>query len=536
MSTSSLSIGSFHDYLEENVEEVNTTPKKRKRHTPPSTPDGPPADVEEDIEKLYNYIPEVEEIFTVLDKVGEGTFSSVYLARLKKHPEVDQYFALKHIIPTSHPSRTENELRCLQQLRGVNNVIGVQWCVRHKDHVVIVMPYFQHGRFQDGVKLFSVAEVREYMRNLLISLKQVHKFDIIHRDVKPSNFLVDRKLKRYALVDFGLAHKAPVQLKPQTSASMVPQKPTHASIVASSPTKRKTRAQTENLGVQVSSLKRSSSLAAPLRLNKLTVNEIKADALKNATAQVRIEKLKMSQTPTPDIMKPEFRKKMKSPRRVLMCKRMLHAQKKDELILRKLNNSSSTSHKPNPARTALYDAPTTCKCFGLPQVCNICTARGAQVAPRAGTPGFRAPEVLMKSPDQTTAVDIWSAGVMFLSLLSGRYPFFRAPDDMTALAQIIALMGSNQVKEAAKHIGKDIICHPTVPALDLKILCEKLRNSTTQTKPKTKSMDKENPVKSKNSWDNVPQDAYDLLYKLLDLNPHTRITAESALEHPFFHS
>lgn len=52
-----------------------------------------------------------------------------------------------------------------------------------------------------------------------------------------------------------------------------------------------------------------------------------------------------------------------------------------------------------------------------------------------------------------SAVDIWSAGVIFLSLLSGRYPFFRANDDMTALAQIVSTFGSEQVKEAAKACG-----------------------------------------------------------------------------------
>ena len=42
----------------------------------------------------------------------------------------------------------------------------------------------------------SVSEVRDYMRNLLIALKHVHKHDVIHRDVKPSNFLFNRKLNR----------------------------------------------------------------------------------------------------------------------------------------------------------------------------------------------------------------------------------------------------------------------------------------------------------------------------------------------------
>lgn len=35
-------------------------------------------------------------------------------------------------------------------------------------------------------------------------------------------------------------------------------------------------------------------------------------------------------------------------------------------------------------------------------------------------------------------------------------------------------------------------------------------------------------------WDRVPDDAYNLLDRLLDLNPATRITAAQALQHPLF--
>lgn len=81
-------------------------------------------------------------------------------------------------------------------------------------------------------------------------------------------------------------------------------------------------------------------------------------------------------------------------------------------------------------------------------------SRSHQNAPRAGTPGFRSPEVLLKYPNQTTAVDIWSGGIMMLCLLSGRYPFFRAYDDLTALAQIISISGSSDCIKTADNLGK----------------------------------------------------------------------------------
>lgn len=42
-----------------------------------------------------------------------------------------------------------------------------------------------------------------------------------------------------------------------------------------------------------------------------------------------------------------------------------------------------------------------CYCFGKPKICSLCLTRPSQAAPRAGTPGFRAPEVLLKHPSQT---------------------------------------------------------------------------------------------------------------------------------------
>lgn len=53
----------------------------------------------------------------------------------------------------------------------------------------------------------------------------------------------------------------------------------------------------------------------------------------------------------------------------------------------------------------------------------------------------------------TAAIDMWSAGVILLSLLSGRYPFFKASDDLIALTQIMTIRGSRETIKAAKAFG-----------------------------------------------------------------------------------
>ncbi|OIR58267.1 MAG: CDC7 protein kinase [Amphiamblys sp. WSBS2006] len=136
-------------------------------------------------------------------------------------------------------------------------------------------------------------------------------------------------------------------------------------------------------------------------------------------------------------------------------------------------------------------------------------------ASRAGTRGFRAPEVLFKHAEQTTAVDIWSAGVVLLILLTRRYPFFCSYDDMDAIVEIACIFGTEEMRRAGflykRRWTSDL---PTCPSKHVtwERLCSELCPEFAQTHPAS---------------------AYDLLSKCLSLSMKERITAEAALEHPF---
>lgn len=555
--------------------------RKRKRISPHSTPKVAEGFGDSKAGELLRKIPELQDMFTIVSKVGEGTFSNVYLAKMNRIPDV--LCALKHIIPTSGPGRVENELKCLQDIGGTDNVIGVHSTLRCNDSLVFVLPYFPHQKFQEYFLEMSVCEIKEYMKNLFIALRRVHYFDVIHRDVKPSNFLYSRDTGRYRLVDFGLAMKVPGSTK--------------------------------------------SLLDSPKELKKQKKTNLKSP--KNASQPRRRSSRLSPQTESKDQSAGKAGEEcILKPRCVNSAKWQFTHQTRDFKVpsknatskLRRISNEKGSS------KDSFQPAQVLCPLrHGPKEVCAICMARGHQNTPRAGTPGFRSPEVLLKYPQQSPAVDMWSAGVIFLCILSGRYPFFRAYDDLTSLAQIMTLCGTDEAARAAFKLGKDLNFSSDCPSGNLKILCTKLRSgasknpsvkccvrqsncengeqsniSAKRLKSKSRSppsyqtvstnpwhqrcttCQKRNPyfcmsvqtdaelsgtsrkhseVDSEQSDENrehsdgsrhvhldgsecgctccmccwaIEDTAYELLERCLDLNPHTRITAAQALEHAFF--
>ncbi|PPQ66180.1 hypothetical protein CVT24_000157 [Panaeolus cyanescens] len=70
-------------------------------------------------------------------------------------------------------------------------------------------------------------------------------------------------------------------------------------------------------------------------------------------------------------------------------------------------------------------------------------------ANRAGTRGFRAPEVLLKCTSQTGAIDVWSTGIILLFFLTGKFPIFQSNDDIEALMEIAVIIGRRNMEKTA---------------------------------------------------------------------------------------
>ncbi|XP_039288019.1 cell division cycle 7-related protein kinase isoform X2 [Nilaparvata lugens] len=594
------------------------------------------------ISKLLEKIPVLNDFFTLHKKIGEGTFSSVYLASLNsntdKEEEEECRFAIKHLIPTCSPARIIQEITCLKNIGGTDNVVGLTQCIRKKDNCVFIMPFLPHRKFSDYFLDMDVAEIKLYMRNLLIALRRVHKFKVIHRDVKPANFLYDRETKQFLLVDFGLAEN--VEKKRDSSDDNVQSSVTENTPVVSKKRKHSHLADENENGEHLDPSEQHSrkrmalhpltnvsnvqdtppvlrkAIESPPSLKKAksasnqnqTKPEESLDAenkfnskpskLESTAENVMLspKRLPLAANNTANIMNNVSPKKHLSSLSTSCVEkkinymshsitydttfipRRLDLTSKNEKVFRSLlprreekptgpsyvrvQNSQvqpvfQTPNSNAAVKKAVVGSGATvsqCRCDSRPQVCNICLTRQKQYAQRAGTPGYRPPEVLLKYQHQTTAVDIWAAGVMFISILSGSYPFFQSRDDLISLTEIITIFGTTPVKNLAKKLGKNLICSTEKQPLNLKQVCQRLRRRKLEyatLSPNVKlrlctTCDhyvfpadgclcnrEEAPDNEFQQQSQFPDEAYDLLGKLLDIDPNTRITAEDALNHPF---
>jgi len=150
-------------------------------------------------------------------------------------------------------------------------------------------------------------------------------------------------------------------------------------------------------------------------------------------------------------------------------------------------------------------------------------SRPSRRANRAGTRGFRAPEVLLKCTSQTTKIDIWSAGVILLTLLARRFPFFNSADDVDAMIEMSSIFGRKKMKSIAAMHGQ--LFETNIETIGEKgftfekiivwASCREKESDTLRTGEKQ---------------------AVSFLDGLLELDPYKRWSAKEALQHEFLTS
>jgi serine/threonine-protein kinase len=145
--------------------------------------------------------------YRVVGPVGEGGMAAVYRAY---EPGLDRYVALK-ILPrhfTSDPQfigRFRQEAKLIAKLQHVH-ILPVHDFGHEEDYTFIVMPFVQTGTLADLLDdhPLPLADILRIVAQVGDALAYAHERGIVHRDVKPSNILIDDR-GNCLLTDFGIA-------------------------------------------------------------------------------------------------------------------------------------------------------------------------------------------------------------------------------------------------------------------------------------------------------------------------------------------
>ncbi|MDE3011028.1 MAG: serine/threonine protein kinase [Pseudomonadota bacterium] len=144
--------------------------------------------------------------------IGEGAMGAVFLAEHRNLP--DKRFAIKVLLNaiTSRPIFQErfNEEARHQASLDHPNIVKVHDFFREDGQYFLVMDYVDGEPLSALIERSGAMDERAalaLMDGILLGLDHAHRQGIVHRDVKPSNILVDRDM-RPRLTDFGIAIRA----------------------------------------------------------------------------------------------------------------------------------------------------------------------------------------------------------------------------------------------------------------------------------------------------------------------------------------
>lgn len=145
--------------------------------------------------------------YQMLEWLGRGGMASVYKAM---DPSGSVYVAIKVLPPAlaEYPQFSERFQREAQLVMRLEHphIVPVTEVQEVGDFAIQVMPYYALGSLADQLRHRqpSLVEAAELIRQVGSALDYAHRQGVVHRDVKPSNILLDDNGDAM-LSDFGLA-------------------------------------------------------------------------------------------------------------------------------------------------------------------------------------------------------------------------------------------------------------------------------------------------------------------------------------------
>jgi len=150
--------------------------------------------------------------------IGQGSFGSVYLAL---HAVTGELLAVKQVETPSPGADSKNDARKKSMIDALKREISFLRELQHPnivqylgasssaDHLNIFLEYVPGGSVQTMLNSYGALKeplIRSFVRQIVTGLAYLHGRDIIHRDIKGANILVDNK-GGIKISDFGISKK-----------------------------------------------------------------------------------------------------------------------------------------------------------------------------------------------------------------------------------------------------------------------------------------------------------------------------------------
>lgn len=149
------------------------------------------------------------EKYEKIGRIGEGTYATVFRAR---HKGTGELVALKEIAlnpDEGAPSTALREIAFMKELRHPN-IVRLLEVIHTESQLVLVFECLEMDLKQfldirrNSKKPLNDEEIRRLLYQLIEGTRYCHEHQILHRDLKPQNLLLDQKA-HLKLADFGLA-------------------------------------------------------------------------------------------------------------------------------------------------------------------------------------------------------------------------------------------------------------------------------------------------------------------------------------------